>query len=281
MLQPAPVVVSVRGVGDLRVDHGTHAAVFNRDRYLVPTSDEQITSLISSSVPETLAVALEPRSVRLYEELCELPGFEAAYRRRSDPRAPLHRHCARIVRSLAKSIRALGRGGSVLIVPDPARDLPEVADRYHALEATYVSGPGQEWTGSLLEVLASEGIVARDGVAGTRLDDPFLRRLLEAHRQAEEEIQQTAHLARADGAIVLDWLFSPLALGTKLKTRNSEALAPDVAGFLRDREKGMRHRSMAFAVGSVRGSLGLVVSVDGECTLFGHLKTPEAHELVV
>lgn len=277
--RPPPLVVAVRGLGELRVDHGGAAVVFARDRYLVPTSDRDILALISPSIAESLIEGVKPKSMRLFADLGRDPQFLQDYTQNPDPAPWLHRQAARNLRSLARAIRHVGGGGSVLIVPDAHEHPAQVCDKLHKLAVPGDQEPHQEWSGTVMEVFALQTITPRSPPLQAKLDDPYLRHAMEAHRYADEEIQETAYLALADGAVILDWMFTPLAIGAKLKT--GEEFSAQVDSFLREREKGMRHRSMATAVNSLKGAVGIVVSSDGDCTLFGNLHEPVAVDLVL
>lgn len=274
-----PLVVTVRGLGELRVDHGAFAMVFSRDRYLVPTSDEEVQALISPSIARSLIEGVEPKSRRLFDELSKDAQFLRDYMQNPDPAPWFHRQAARYVRSLAKAIRHVGGGGSALIVPDAQAHPAQVCDKMHGLALPKEGEPGEEWSGTVMEVFALQTITPRNPPLKASMEDPYLKHMMEAHRYADEEIKQTACLAAADGALILDWLFGPLAFGAKLRTAG--VLSPQVDAFLLEREKGMRHRSMAAAVNSVKGALGIVASADGDCTLFGHIDVPVAIDLVM
>lgn len=279
VMSPPPLIVTVRGLGEIRVDHGITSAVFSRDRYLEPTSDHEILSVIWPDIATSLVTQVEPESSRMFEQFSEKSEFVRDYVRTPEPAPGMHLQAARNVRLLAKAMWEHGGGGAALIVPNAETDPAKVTDKLHKLETPDVGEPCEEWSGKVMEVLALQTITPRNPPLRASLDDPYQKHMLEAHRFAEEEIQQTARLAVTDGALILNWVFTPLALGAKLKTGTD--FSPQVAEFLREREKGMRHRSMATAVGALKGAVGLVVSSDGDCTLFGNRTGNVALDLVL
>jgi hypothetical protein len=103
---------------------------------------------------------------------------------------------------------------------------------------------------------------------------PYFKHLMDANRYGEREIEQTACLCRADGAVILDWSLLPLGIAAKFKVGDKSALTDEVRGFLESGEKGLRHASMAYAVNGIPGALGIVASEDGDCTLFTNFKAP-------
>lgn len=78
---------------------------------------------------------------------------------------------------------------------------------------------------------------------------------------------ECAHLSEADGVTVLNHDFEILGFGASI-TAQDQQMPADWIEHLSTR--GNRHRSMANAVASTVGSLGIVVSQDGGVTIFSH-----------
>ncbi len=97
--------------------------------------------------------------------------------------------------------------------------------------------------------------------SGERVPRPRPERIekalaLQAHRLAD--------LARIDGAVIVTPLLAPLAVGAKLTVcREDISRLPEELGAILER-RGTRHRSLAAIVAALPGSVGLVVSSDGE-----------------
>jgi hypothetical protein len=83
----------------------------------------------------------------------------------------------------------------------------------------------------------------------------------------ENSCQHCADLTEADGATVLRTDFGIAGFSAKI-TSHEGALPAPMAKHLETR--GNRHRSMAGAVVRQPGAIGLVVSQDGEITVFTH-----------
>ena len=83
-----------------------------------------------------------------------------------------------------------------------------------------------------------------------------------------KQCQRIAHLANADGAVVLNRSFGLEAFSAKLNSP-IPILPAGLASFLGS--KGNRHNSMANAISALPGSIGVVVSQDGSAVCFHRL----------
>lgn len=75
------------------------------------------------------------------------------------------------------------------------------------------------------------------------------------------------HAASVDGATIIDWLCTVHCLGAKLHGVAS-AIPESVRSWLKAHNKATRHASMAACMAGLEDAVGLVVSSDGEATLF-------------
>lgn len=88
----------------------------------------------------------------------------------------------------------------------------------------------------------------------------------EAARVQREDAERVAHLTAIDGAVVMTAMLSPVVFGAKFSSVDVTGLPPRVLQAVA--ERGMRHRSMAATVGAISDSSGIVVSQDGDATVF-------------
>jgi DNA integrity scanning protein DisA with diadenylate cyclase activity len=82
------------------------------------------------------------------------------------------------------------------------------------------------------------------------------------------DAKRVAQLSAIDGAVVLNSLLSPVMFGAKFASVEIGALPEAVRGVVAKR--GMRHRSMAATVALLPESSGVVVSQDGDITVFAN-----------
>lgn len=261
-------LAEVRGVAELHLRHARGEAVFAKSAYYRPDDPADLAPLIPSLLADRLAADVVPVARELAEELASEEGAEGAtWVLHPQPETVVRRELARLLRELALDVRRQGTGGAFLVLPDDDLDLGEVVDSLHRFEAEG-AGPGREaWAGSVAEALALRLVAAHTRSRRGTHEDPHLHRLLETDAGAADEIQRTACLARIDGAVILGHRLEPLAVGAKLRTDTYDTLPLELTRWLLETEKGTRHKSAACAVAAAPGSLGLVVSADGEITL--------------
>ena len=100
------------------------------------------------------------------------------------------------------------------------------------------------------------------------MDRIVIPQLTNSYIDLTKQCQRIAHLANADGAVVLNTLFGLEAFSAKLNSAMT-AFPAGLASFLGSR--GNRHNSMAGAISSLPGSIGIVVSQDGNAVCFHRL----------
>lgn len=97
-------------------------------------------------------------------------------------------------------------------------------------------------------------------------------RLREAADALDRRAKQYADLAQVDGAVFLDALLEPIALGVKLPRATKAGLPDPMRAYFDDHPSaGTRHLSAAAAAAGRDDLTALVVSQDGGVTLFHHL----------
>ncbi len=166
---------------------------------------------------------------------------------------------------LARSARRLGGGAGVLVTCAASLDELKCVDQANALKSA-----GDDWSGGLQESLACRAIDPADPPAPPpALKHPYTQHMLTSARMADDEVVRLCHATRIDGAVVLGPMLRPLGVGSKLLAEDAYPdLPPGVREFLESRKKGTRHKSIACATSRVSDSFGLVVSTDGDTTIF-------------
>jgi hypothetical protein len=183
-----------------------------------------------------------------------------------------------VIRVIVREIQRADHGGAFMLLPSPVQrddlfrdkrwyseirlELSEAIHRTLALNSIYALAAQGKW-------------IYPKGVLPTAPDDfPFwvdrivYPQLTNSYIDLTKQCQRIAHLANADGAVVLNTLFGLEAFSAKLNSAMT-TLPADLARFLGS--KGNRHNSMASAISSLPGSIGVVVSQDGNAVCFHRL----------
>lgn len=158
---------------------------------------------------------------------------------------------------LAVSMRAHGRGGSLLVVP---------AD-------------GDGWLASIVQPISYGVSPAFTGLAELMQEDPALRRSLKWESALQRAVDGIAGLTAVDGATVLNAKYDLLAFGAKISRRRgsppveqvtvTEPLEGSIATITHPAQLGgTRHLSAAQFVHDQREAVALVASQDGPFTIF-------------
>jgi len=262
--RPSPLFVGVIGRGAIRVTPAGQVLIYSIDEYLVPSpTAADFMMCVPPAAVEGLLTLLEQKVAHFAAK------FGGTHERIEDPTRTVLGQVLGYLGDLAQALGRLGTGGAVLVLPNPEIPLGTICHKYHGLT---VPNPDavEAWSGVLLEALALSVLTMRPEPEEALATSAYMQHARDARRYAEDEIRQTAGLACADGAAIIDWSFTPRALGAKFIVSKPEDLPDDVRKYLHDGEKGLRHTSMAHAVNKVRGSFGIVASADGDCTLFSH-----------
>ncbi|WP_143593758.1 hypothetical protein [Synechococcus sp. 1G10] len=185
-----------------------------------------------------------------------------------------------VVHVIVREIQRADHGGAFMLLPSPLQqdslfrdkrlyseirfELSEAIHRVLALNSIYTLALQGKW-------------IYPNGVLPTTPDDfPFwvkqivYPQLTNSYIDLTKQCQRIANLANADGAVVLNTLFGLEAFNAKLNSRSDMTAFPvELARFLGSR--GNRHNSMASAISSLSGSIGIVVSQDGNAVCFHRL----------
>lgn len=279
-LHRPPLVIEAEAPAVVSVSIGEAKAVYRRGE--VREQSRTIPGLILEA--ETEHLIQEVCSPRLQLDRICLPGDQgltpipagswashsrdiAAIVRRSSRRI-----YDRILQSIARKMVRARRGGALLMLPeDSASDGLFAGGRWY-------EQPDRCLLRDVVRILSLE-VVHRLTVMGHSLCvEPGLSspselsswandRLRSALTALEETCQFCADLTEADGAAVLRSDLGIEGFSVKLSSHQGDWPAP-LARFLETR--GNRHRAIAGAVVRQPGAIGLVVSQDGEVTVFTH-----------
>ncbi|MEB3322423.1 MAG: hypothetical protein VKI81_06330 [Synechococcaceae cyanobacterium] len=280
-----PVVIDVEAPGVVALSIGEARAVFRRGEIHEPSRG--IPGL--SPIRETERLVEEVCAPRSCRELFLLP--EGQGRIPIDPRRwqahgreiraiatrSARRMADRTLQTIARQMVRARRGGAILLLP-PASDREGL---FHA--GRWYRHPDPVLFRPLVRAVALE-VVERLARNGTWLVGPGVHppepgspvswanesirpALRSSLASLEEACRHCADLTEADGATVLGTDFGIEGFSVKLSSQEGE-LPPLLAGFLETR--GNRHRSMAGTIARRPGAIGLVVSQDGEITVFSH-----------
>jgi hypothetical protein len=286
-MYPRPVVVSANGPGVICLEIGDLKIVYDRGT-LKHSNRSQVNKLWESialafvdkvSTPSNQVQVLDYGlygNPELDAELWEL--HKGDYINIANDYCPAL--LSGVVHVIVREIQRADHGGAFMLLPSPMQrdnlfrdkrlyskirfELSEAIHRVLALNSIYT--------------LASEGKwIYPNGVLPTAPDDfPFwveqivYPQLTNSYISLTKQCQRIANLANADGAVVLNTLFGLEAFSAKLISRSDKTAFPaELARFLGSR--GNRHNSMASAISSLSGSIGIVVSQDGNAVCLHRL----------
>ena len=183
-----------------------------------------------------------------------------------------------VIRVIVREIQRADHGGAFMLLPSPVQrdDLFQDKRWYSEIRLELSETIHRTLALNSIYTLASQGKwMYPKRVLPTAPDDfPFwvdrivIPQLTNSYIDLTKQCQRIAHLANADGAIVLNTLFGLEAFSAKLNSAMT-AFPAGLASFLGSR--GNRHNSMAGAISSLPGSIGVVVSQDGNAVCFHRL----------
>jgi hypothetical protein len=193
------------------------------------------------------------------------------------------------ISQLVAQIRTLGYGGAVLILPqEPGMDTPESITGTAVLPADK-RYRGELWNAGMLNMFewmlhlrmaCIDKIIAPKDVKSLeeRARNPpnvaewigniGLPGCSSAQEVQDRDAERVAQLTAIDGALVLNGLLSPIMFGAKFAKVDINAVPEPTR--IRVSKRGMRHRSMAATVSTLRESSGIVVSQDGDVSTFAN-----------
>lgn len=286
-MYPRPVVVSANGPGVICLEIGDLKIVYDRGT-LKNSNRRQANKLwknialafvgkvsTPSNLVQVLAYGLYGNP-ELDAELWEL--------HKDDYISIANEYCpallSGVLHVIVREIQRADHGGAFMLLPTPMQrdslfrgmrlyseiryELSEAIHRALALNSIYTLALQGKW-------------IYPTGVLPTTPDDfPFwveqivYPQLTNSYIYLTKQCQRIARLASADGAVVLNTLYGLEAFSAKLNSRTDMTTFPtELAKFLGSR--GNRHNSMASAISSLPGSIGVVVSQDGNAVCFHRL----------
>ena len=283
-LHQPPLLIDVEAPGVVSLAIGEARVLFRRDEvHEVTRGMPDLSAIVDTQALVRQACTLrrsgERVSVRAGQ--IQIPVDENRWlRHRSEYRMIVARSAVRIVEqtltSLARKMVGSRRGGAILLLPPTS----ERQGLFHG--GRWYQQPDPQISREITGVLTLEALdrLARidksmSTEAGSGPSQQLVSwahdRLRPALRSTlaslESACQHCADLTRADGATVLTTEFGIEGFSVKLTT-SGQRLPSAMVRFLETR--GNRHRSMAGTVARQAGSVGLVVSQDGEITLMVH-----------
>jgi hypothetical protein len=158
---------------------------------------------------------------------------------------------------------------------------------------TWFREPSPQLTHWLSRALSIQGVLSlalRGKTVTTDLDSKWQESLQDWARQLlhptfrdslvnlDLACAECAQLSETDGVIVLNHDFNVLGFGASIVALDQE-LPANWVEYLSTR--GNRHKSMANAVASMDGSIGIVVSQDGGVTIFENHEGREKHFVIL
>ena len=294
LYQP-PVVIDVDAPGVVSLSIGEAKAVFRRGE--ISEQSRGITGL--PLIAETEHLVREACTVKVDGGLGYLSGEQESIpidaanweRHGGEIRSIVRRTAVRIydqtLENIARKMLRARRGGALLMVPagsgagklfdagrwyrQPDRQISRDLERTLTLEAVFRLARMGRRVFRAAELDSSAAIMSW----GNEKVRPALRASLAS---LENSCQHCADLTEADGATVLLTDFGIAGFSAKI-TSHEGPLPALLSRYLETR--GNRHRSMAGAVARHPGAIGLVVSQDGEITVFTHQQGVGARHLEV
>ncbi|MCP9820660.1 hypothetical protein KBZ18_14325 [Synechococcus sp. Cruz-9H2] len=278
-----PLVVSVNGPGRIYLEIGDVKIAYDRGDW-TDCSRSRVESLWKEIAPAFVGKVSTPCNFSngLTYGLYGHPSLDVnsweSYK--SDYANYAQEYCPTllggVIEVIVREIQRADHGGAFMLLPSPVR-----SDNNLFQERRWYSGIRQELSEAIhkslalntIYILASQGKwIYPEGVLPTQPDD--LRywvdrivypQLTNSFIDLRSQCQRIAHLANADGAVVLNTMFGLEAFSAKLKCETNN-LPAELALFLGSR--GNRHNSMARAIATVPSSIGVVVSQDGNAVCF-------------
>ncbi len=237
----------------------------------VSESTDHIVGYVSTPTELGQGLRLGLDSIFKYDEH-QWNLHEATFRRHARDIAP--HLISGSLRLIAKRVKDARHGGALLLLPEAA--IEEVASDGR----WFIDGQTdlQHWvlTSAALRThlsLALEGIWVIADLNDDFKKDPsrWAREVLkprfdDALHGLEFSCQQCARFTQVDGTVVLGTDLRVLGFGARLKAPKPQNLPDGCQEFLSSR--GTRHSSMACAVDSLDGALGIVISQDGHAVVF-------------
>lgn len=277
---PPSVIVEAVNPGTIRLEVGESKAVYSSGKIVLANPQVLEGLHIQSSLPSR-AITPTRFGPHLHLGTDEVVGLDEEMwdRHKQEYEQLVNSYWPRLysgaMKSVIKKTISKAHGGGYLFLKSGL-----TADSLTG--GSWFQAPSQQLTHWLSRALAIQGLLSlalrnktvtsdidsrwRDNVQawGRNLLHPTFRDSL---LNLDYACAECAHLSEADGVTVLNHDFEILGFGASI-TAQDQQMPVDWMEHLSTR--GNRHRSMANAVASMVGSIGIVVSQDGGVTIFSH-----------
>jgi len=281
-MYPRPVVVSVNGPGRICLEIGDVKVIYDRgalrncDRSRIDKLWKKIALAFVAKVSTPCNIS-NGLTYGLYGhpslDASSWEAYESDYINIANEYCPIL--LSGVVEVIVREIQRADHGGAFMLLPSPVqRDTLFQEKRWYSnIRQELSEAVHKSLALNSIYTLASQGkLIYPNGVLPTAPDDlPYwvdriiYPQLTNSFINLRSQCQRIAHLANADGSVVLNTMFGLEAFSAKLKGQTLN-LPADLARFLGSR--GNRHNSMARAIATVPGSIGIVVSQDGDAVCF-------------
>ena len=284
-MYPRPVVVSVNGPGVISLEIGDIKLVYDRGELKI-SNHSHLDKLWSNIAPPFVVKVSTPgNKVKvLAYGLYGHPELDAGLweSHKNDYANIAKDYCpvllSGVIRVIVREIQRTEHGGAFMFIPSSVQRNDLFRDKrwYSEIRLELSQAIHRTLALNSIYALALQGTwMYPKGVLPTAPDDfPYwverivYPQLTNSCMYLTKQCQRIAHLANADGAVVLNTSFGLEAFSAKLNSA-IPTLPAGLASFLGS--KGNRHNSMANAISALPGSIGVVVSQDGSAVCFHRL----------
>jgi hypothetical protein len=170
-----------------------------------------------------------------------------------------------VVLSIAQTMRSLGHGGTLLVLPQGSGDWRKRIDR-----AYFPKSPFQQGKEDLQRLKLG---IAQGNRPGNKLFSAFSEPNQSLRQSLLRSVEYIARLTAVDGAMILTWDLDVLAYGAKIRSLQSPKWyfqrEPFEGNTWRKKEQagGTRHQSAASFVSKQKDSVAFIISQDGNVTM--------------
>jgi hypothetical protein len=169
------------------------------------------------------------------------------------------------VLSIAQTMRSLGHGGTLLVLPQGSGDWRKRIDHAYFPRAPFEQGKED------LQKLKLR--IAQGNLTGNKLISAFSEPNESLRQSLLRSVEYIARLTAVDGAMILTWDLDVLAYGAKIRSlrrpKSYFQREPFEGTTWRKREQtgGTRHQSAASFVWNQRDSVAFIISQDANVTM--------------
>jgi hypothetical protein len=276
------VLIEGRGPLSLRVTTGGTPVRYARGKHFVADGSAVLQTLVPGVCTDSVAAfcsEVNGDRTRMRWDMASSEVITSTYDAHQSAVSTVFRETATraVVGALLTGIEhmlALGHGGSIIVSGSDSAD--ESFIKKHSLEprkSGSFSSPGHSRALTSFTMAMAHWRLAKGGIillkelkdAMARDSERDIDDILGVHRRGSYAAQYArawARLSFVDGIVVLSPMLEPRLFGA------ISQLPQDFKGAKKLQDKGARHRSVAYAVTQMPGSLGICVSQDGGVTAF-------------